>query len=73
MFEIMLFWGLFVGFMLYRAFVIYRNIGWPMPKAEAKPHLDEPGRDEDKRNEDRDVVNDPIMFWHPLNTRNRHH
>lgn len=54
MFKIVLFFGLFVGFMVYRMVVIYRNQGLPMPKPKAKQ-------------DDEDVINDPGMFWHPLN------
>jgi hypothetical protein len=55
MFKVALFFGLFVAIMVYRMVVIYRNQGVQMPKAKAKAGMDE------------NVINDPGLFWHPLN------
>ena len=54
MFKVLFFLGLFVAVMVYRMVVIYRNKGDTMPKFKANF-------------DDENVINDPGMFWHPLN------
>lgn len=54
MFKVLFFLGLFVAVMVYRMVVIYRNQGDTMPKFKANF-------------DDENAINDPGMFWHPLN------
>ena len=61
MFEIVIFFGLFVAVMVCQMVFIWRNRGTPRVKAKAD-------RRKDRR---RDVINDPGMSWHPAN--NYHH
>lgn len=65
MFEIVIFFVIFEAFMIYRMVNIWRNRGTPKVKAKADRGIYL------ESDEDEDVINDPGMFWHPLNNYHR--